>query len=287
MAGQSLSEIRALLAAHGLQPQHRFGQNFLIDLNLLRKLPAAADVHPSDVILEVGPGTGSLTEILLETGARVVACEIDRGLAALLRERLSDRPNFTLVEGDALATKHTLHPELLGTLRREQVATGGVWKLVANLPYQIATPLLVELLQLDPPPAVLCATIQKEVGERIAAAAGTSAYGTLSVVAQTLATSERIAVLPPSAFWPAPQVDSLMIKLTPRPRSDTGVTDPAAFARTVQRAFSQRRKMLRRILRDWPVDDVDAVCASAGLDARARPEQLAPADWRRLHAAVL
>jgi 16S rRNA (adenine1518-N6/adenine1519-N6)-dimethyltransferase len=172
MPAHSIAQVRQLLDAAGLSPQHRFGQNFLIDLNLMRKLVDAAELSAADVVLEVGPGTGSLTELLLESGAGVISCEIDRGLATLNRERLGDRENFTLIEGDALATKHTLNPEILAALDRVRRASSlprgnetdeqagslpypesdsvsptpnckspaATVKLVANLPYQIATP---------------------------------------------------------------------------------------------------------------------------------------------------
>ena len=150
MPGQTLREIRALLAAGGLNPQHRFGQNFLIDLNLMRKLVAAAELSPDDVVLEVGPGTGSLTEMLLDAGVRVVAVEIDRGFQAILRERLAANQRFTLVQGDALAGKHRVNPLVLNALRQTRPGAGGSYKLVANLPYQIATPQLVDLLLVEP-----------------------------------------------------------------------------------------------------------------------------------------
>ena len=140
MAGQILSEIRAVLAGAGLAPQHRFGQNFLIDLNLMRKLVDAADLSPADTVLEVGPGTGSLTEILLDRGVRVVAVEIDHGFQAILRERLGTHPRFTLIQADALATKHCVNPLVLKILSEQPPDAGGAYKLVANLPYQIATP---------------------------------------------------------------------------------------------------------------------------------------------------
>lgn len=282
MAGQTLSDVRALLATAGLKPQHRFGQNFLIDLNLMRKLVAAADVRATDVILEVGPGTGSLTECLLATGARVIASEIDNGLADLLRAHFADQPRFTLVEGDALAGKHAIQPELLEALAAADPAAGGARKLVANLPYQIATPLLIDLLHTRPPLASLTVTIQKEVGERLSAAARTDAYGPLAVIAQTLARIRTIAHLPPAAFWPRPQVDSVMVQLVPL--ADPPVADRAHFTTLVRRAFEQRRKMLRRIVRDWKQPAALDALAAIGLSSDARPEELAPHDWQRWHA---
>jgi 16S rRNA (adenine1518-N6/adenine1519-N6)-dimethyltransferase len=146
MPGQTLTEIRQLLDAAGLKPQHRFGQNFLIDLNLMRKLLAAGSPQAGDTILEVGAGTGSLTELLLESGARVIAVEIDRGLSGILRERLGEHPRLTLVQADALSGKNQVNPLVLRLLGERPPEAGGAYKLIANLPYQIATPLLMDLL---------------------------------------------------------------------------------------------------------------------------------------------
>lgn len=285
MPGHTLSEIRTLLAAAGLSPQYRFGQNFLIDLNLMRKLVDAAGLNSDDVVLEVGPGTGSLTELLLASGARVVAAEIDRGLCHLLRQRLGHHPRFTLVEGDVLSTKHQVNPALLDSLRETTCAAmAGALKLAANLPYQVATPLLIELLCGDPPFARLCVTIQKEVGQRLAARPATEAYGPASVVVQTLARVETLAHLPPEAFWPRPQVHSVMLRLTPLPEARARVGDAAGLARFVSGAFRQRRKMLRSSLQALAAESA-ALLESLGISGAARAEELTPADWERLFLA--
>jgi 16S rRNA (adenine1518-N6/adenine1519-N6)-dimethyltransferase len=285
MAGQTLSEIRSLLSAAGLAPQHRFGQNFLIDLNLMRKLVDAANVRPADTILEVGAGTGSLTDVLLERGARVVAVEIDHGLQAVLRDRLGGQPGFTLVQGDALASKHRVNPLIVKLLAERPPEQGGAYKLVANLPYGIATPLLVDLLLIQPRFAVLAATVQREVGERLASPAGVASYGPVSVAVQTLADVMPIAILPPQAFWPAPQVSSLMVKITPRPRDTVAVDDIPGFLAFVQEAFQQRRKQLRRLVRDHDALSAAALFARAGVSSDARPAALTPDAWQRLYSA--
>ncbi len=282
MAGQILSEIRAVLAGAGLAPQHRFGQNFLIDLNLMRKLVDAADLSPADTVLEVGPGTGSLTEILLDRGVRVVAVEIDHGFQAILRERLGTHPRFTLIQADALATKHCVNPLVLKILSEQPPDAGGAYKLVANLPYQIATPLLVDLLQVTPPFERLTCTIQREVGERLAGQPRTDAYGPVSVVVQTLADVTPLAIIPPAAFWPRPQVESIMLTVRPRPPEQVEVDDVPAFVALVQRGFQQRRKMLRRLLRELDESAAQAAFQRAGVSPDARPEELSPTQWRRL-----
>lgn len=283
---QTLTEIRALLAEAGLTPQHRFGQNFLIDLNLMRKLAAEAELRPADVVLEVGPGTGSLTELLLDSGARVISVEIDRGLQEILRHRLGNHPRFTLLQGDALAAKTRVNPQITHILSAQQPDAGGAYKLVANLPYQIATPLLMDLLYGVPRFDRLCCTIQREVGERLSAAPGTDAYGPVSVIVQSLARIEPIAILPPSVFWPRPEVESVMLALRPLPVEQVEVDDVPEFVGLVRRAFQQRRKMLRRLLADHDELTAMRMFAEAGVSPDARAENLSPRSWRCLFSAI-
>lgn len=287
MPGQTLSEIRALLAAAGLRPRHRLGQNFLIDLNLMRKLVAAAQPSPGDVVLEVGAGTGSLTEMLLDRGAHVVAVEVDRGLAALLRKRLENRPALTLIEADALAGKHRLNPRIHEALAARAAAPGGRRMLVSNLPYQIATPLLIDLLCDTPPLDRIVCTIQKEVGERLTARPRSAAYGPVSVLAESLATVEQLALFKPEAFWPRPKVESVMVRLTPHPPERVELDELPAFAAFVHQAFQQRRKMLRRLARQR--EDGPALLAALqrlGISPQARPEELSAPQWRSLFRAL-
>lgn len=286
MAGQTISQIRALLAAAGCAPQKRFGQNFLIDLNLMRKLVLAAEVSPADVVLEVGPGTGSLTELLLASGAQVVAVEIDHGLQRILTLRFANEARFQLIGGDALESKHALNPQIAEALGQRRPAAGGSVKLVANLPYQIATPIILELLIAHPSVTVLACTVQKEVGLKLVAPAGSEGYGPLAIVIDPLATVERVAVVPPSAFWPAPDVDSLMLRIVRRPAGPLEITDPRGFSQFVGRAFQQRRKTMRNFARQLGVAQPDEWLAALGFSATKRPENLTPGDWRLLHAAA-
>lgn len=286
MAGQTLQEIRRLLSGAGLAPRHRLGQNFLVDLNLMRKLVHAADLSSADTVLEVGPGTGSLTELLLDAGATVVAVEVDRGLQGLLRERLGVHERFTLVQADALATKHELNPLVAQLLDERGPRPGGHLKLVANLPYQIATPLLVDLLLHRLWFERFVVTIQKEVGERLAAPPNVESYGPVSVLMQVLAEVTPLAILPPRVFWPRPKVESLMISVRPRPVPLAAVDTPADFSAFVHEAFRQRRKMLRRLLRDKDEAEVQARFHQAGVCPEARPAELAPDAWIRLYQAI-
>jgi 16S rRNA (adenine1518-N6/adenine1519-N6)-dimethyltransferase len=243
---QTLSEIRALLAERGLHPRHRLGQHFLHDKNQLQRLVAAAELSPGDVVLEVGPGTGTLTEALLAEGAQVVVCEIDPGLASIIADRLGDR--LTLIEGDCLNRGRDLHPALL------QALDGRPFRLVANLPYQVASMLIGVLLVHHPECRGQFVTIQKEVADRLGARPGTRDYGALTVVVQALAEVGRIGDVAPSCFWPQPQVTSSIFGIVPRP--DPGLDDPAALSRFATRLFSARRKQLGTILgraaTGWP-----------------------------------
>lgn len=281
---QTLTEIKALLAARGLSPRKALGQNFLIDHNLISRLIDAAAPRPGEPVLEVGPGTGALTDALLAAGLRVVACELDRGLAGLLRERLAANPRFELVEGDCLARGRVLNDHAAAAIDRARAATGATgWSLIANLPYQAATPLMLTLLMHHPRCHTIAVTIQREVAQRLAAphvepgarsapapADGERHYGLISVVAQSLATVERVATLPPECFWPRPDVTSAMVVLRRRP---VPLTDrPEALAGLCNRLFSKRRKQLGAILgRDFPFP--------SGIAPELRPENLSPAQF--------
>ena len=265
---QSKHQIEALLAEAQSQPRHRFGQNFMIDQNLVRVVAEAGLIAKGDLVIEVGPGTGTLTEELLERAGQVVAVEIDRDLAAMLRTRFADRGNFILIEGDALAAKHALSAELLAALGRAM--PGQPRKLVANLPYNIASPLIIELLIAGVD--LLAFTVQKEVADRLRAPAGGDDYGPLSVMAQLLAKVEMLRTLPPQAFWPAPKIDSALVRLT---RADRLGDRAAEFTVFVHALFSYRRKMLRKALAQAGYQ-ADALLAATGLEGNRRPEEFTP-----------
>jgi 16S rRNA (adenine1518-N6/adenine1519-N6)-dimethyltransferase len=277
---QSKSEIQSLLAGvNSSGPRHRFGQNFMIDQNLVRLIADAGELTPKDLCLEIGPGTGTLTDELLARAGRVTAVEIDRDLAVLLRTRFGGDPRFTLIEGDALANKHTLNSELLAAIAGARAA-GLHPVLVANLPYNIASPLVIELLIAGVDR--LAFTVQKEVADRLKARAGGDDYGPLSVMAQMLAEVEVLRTLPPQAFWPPPKIDSALVRM--RRRDRLGGESPA-FSVFVHKVFSYRRKTLRKALEQSGYESA-RVLSETGLDGTLRPEVFTPEQFRAMFDVV-
>jgi len=274
---QTLTEIKAMLEERGLSPRHALGQNFLIEQKLITKLIDSVGPAPGDLILEVGPGTGTLTEALLDQGLRVVACELDRGLAALLRDRLGTNPNFTLIEGDCLASGKRLNPAVHEALQRVAGEAVLRFKLIANLPYQAATPLMINLLIDHPGCSHMGVTIQREVAQRLMAPTGSKEYGLLGAVAQAAARIELIAKLPPECFWPRPEITSAMALITRLEHTLTpDLAELATFCHTL---FSKRRKQLGAILGR-------GLAFPSGIDPAHRPENLAPPDLIRLMVAA-
>ncbi|WP_428939882.1 16S rRNA (adenine(1518)-N(6)/adenine(1519)-N(6))-dimethyltransferase RsmA [Fontivita pretiosa] len=271
---QTKSQIQKYLEQAGTGPRQRFGQNFMIDQNLVRLIAQSAQLTPDDVVIEVGPGTGTLTEELLSRAGRVIAVEIDRDLAKLLLERFGAQPKFKLIEGDVLEGKYALNRELEAMVRAAVHEAKPV-KLVANLPYNIASPLIIELLIAGV--GMLVFTVQKEVAERLRAGAGEQAYGPLSVIAQLLAEIELLRTLPPQVFWPAPKVDSALVRMIRQDRLGSCAAD---FSRFVHRVFAYRRKTLRRAMAQAGYDPM--ILQVAGVDPQLRPENLTPQQFLAL-----
>jgi 16S rRNA (adenine1518-N6/adenine1519-N6)-dimethyltransferase len=258
---QDLPPLREGLAAHGLLAQKRFGQNFLLDLNVTRKIARLAGPLEGRAVLEVGPGPGGLTRALLEAGARVIAVEMDARFLPLLEETAeASGGELTVVQADALEVDETA---LLAAH-----APGRPARIVANLPYNVSVPLLIKWLRHASEFEAMALMFQKEVAERVVARPGSNDYGRLSVIAQAVATAEIVMALPARAFTPPPKVDSAVVRLTPRP--DAPAPDRlAALERVTQAAFGQRRKMLRSSLKSL---GGEALCAAAGISADARAE---------------
>jgi len=277
---QTKTEIEHTLAAAGRRPQKRFGQHFLIDGNLMRRLVECAELSPDDTVLEVGPGTGGLTDLLVPRVRRVVAVEIDRSMHAILSDRFREASRFTLVLGDVLEGKHRVASAVVKALSDN--AAGG-FKLVANLPYQVATPLILNLLVQFPQVRRFCFTVQAEVGERITAEPATREYGPLGILCQSLCNIATIARLRPQCFWPAPHVDSVMLRLDVRDHPLVPRADVAAFSEFVRGVFEHRRKQLRKALAFVIGGELPAV--PEGFDFSRRPEELGIHEWLTLYRA--
>ena len=248
-------------------------QNFLIDRNILNILLREADVQPDDAVLEVGPGLGVLTAALLDTVKTVTAVEKDKRLAAYLRERFADAPSLRMIQADILDC------DLAALLAAPET------KLVANLPYAIAARLLVELTALTTPPPCIVVTIQREVAERLTATPGMKDYGLLAILLQRLYDIQTVKHGTPSCFWPPPEVQSSIVKLTRRAHPLGGTaTDAAALRSLVRHAFSRRRKTLGRSLRGFLVDPIAALKA-ADIPPTARAEEIPPEKWVTLSTA--
>lgn len=277
--------IQRLLREYGLRPSKALGQNFLADQNTLRRIVRAAAIRPGDPVLEIGPGLGSLTQALVEAGARVVAVEKDAGLARVLGDLFGDHPGVRIVHGDALKL------DLAGLVHEWMAATNGACepagcKVVANLPYYITSPLLMRILESGLPLERAVVMIQKEVAERLTAAPGSKEYGALTVGVALRARVELAGSVPPTVFVPAPTVSSEIVVLTPRPER-AGV-DEQFFAALVKAAFGQRRKRLRNALKTLglSVAVIDAALAEAGLDGERRGETLSVEEFAALSQAV-
>lgn len=264
----TLTEMREILKARDLQLTKSLGQNFLHDGNQLRRIVAAAELSATDQVLEIGPGLGPLTELLLASGASVLAIEKDGRLCTFLRERFANEPSFTLLHDDALAYLQRRAGDL-------QSPAPADWKLVANLPYSVASPILVELALHPCGPERMVVTLQHEVARRIAAAPDTDDYGLLTLLLGLHYQPGGLFKIPASCFFPAPDVESACITLTRREPPLLDERQAKVFVRIVKRAFSQRRKMMFKLLKaDWPEDQLQAAFAKLGISPQERAEKV-------------
>jgi 16S rRNA (adenine1518-N6/adenine1519-N6)-dimethyltransferase len=258
-----LTEMKQVLAAGQIQLTKSLGQNFLHDGNQLRRIVEAAQLTKADRVLEIGPGLGPLTELLVEQAGEVLAIEKDRRL-------------FEVVQTRFVAAKHfkALHDDALDFLRRER-RDWSDWKLVANLPYSVASPCLVELAQARGCPRRMVATLQLEVGDRAMAQAGDDDYGVLSLLLQLRYKPEGSFKIPADCFFPAPDVDSACVILARREEPLLPLADHARFEKLVKLGFSQRRKMMMKLLKqEWPAEKVSAAFERVGLSPQIRAERV-------------
>lgn len=252
-----------ILKRFGIRMSKKLGQNFLIDEHVVRNIVEAANLMPGDAVLEIGPGIGTLTQGLAEAGGKVTAVEIDRRLIEVLGKTLEGYENIKIVHGDILridVAKEVMAPR---------------YKVVANLPYYITTPIIMGLLEARMPIDVLVTMVQKEVAERMVAVPGTKDYGSLSVAVQYYTQPEIMFLVPPASFIPPPAVDSAVIRCTVREKPPVEVNEKVFF-RVVKAAFAQRRKTLSNTLKTTgvPADTLRVILDKAGIDGTRRGETL-------------
>lgn len=258
-----------ILKTFGIHMSKKLGQNFLIDGNVVDGIVAAAQIKEGDAVLEVGPGIGTLTQGLAEAGAAVTAVELDRRLLDVLAKTLEGYDNVNIIHGDILKI------DISREINRER------YKLVANLPYYITTPIIMKFLEERLPVELLVTMVQKEVAERMVAMPGGKDYGALSVAVQYYTEPEIMFIVPPTAFVPAPAVESAVIRCTVRTTPPVQVTNEKMFFRVVKAAFAQRRKTLANGLKANGLDKaaVEQVLGQAGIDGSRRGEQLSLAEF--------
>jgi len=284
------TEIQSILAAAGQGPQHKFGQNFMVDLKALGAIADAGEIQSTDIVLEVGPGVGNLTRLLAQRAAAVLAVDIDKKLMPAAQRHHADLRNVTWLNADVLSGKHEINPEVIAALRL--LRTGhpdGRIKLVSNLPYNAASPLVAELLvfmgsemksaaRLPLALGRLAFTVQHEVAQRMTARLDTSDYGPLGILIQLMADVRIVRKIPPGAFWPPPKVHSALVVVSPDAARIAGIPDAPALQRLLAGLFSHRRQKtsngLRHHLADAYTPDLAARIAAAGIDLSLRPEAL-------------
>ncbi|MFT6618709.1 MAG: 16S rRNA (adenine1518-N6/adenine1519-N6)-dimethyltransferase [Limisphaerales bacterium] len=257
----NLTEIRTVLSEQEIQLTKSLGQNFMHDQNQIRRIVAAADLGKEDSVVEIGPGLGPLTEHLLEAAGKVVAIETDRRLINFLEGRFKDADHFELVHADAL--------QLICKEERDW----SQWKMVANMPYSVASPILVELAKKRTGPKWITTTLQLEVGQRLVAKPHTKAYGILTLLLKLSYEPRLDFTIPRGCFFPEPRIDSACVSLCRRPEPLLALERERIFERIVKRGFSQRRKMMLKLLKqDWDPDKLEQAYGAADLDVKVRAE---------------
>jgi 16S rRNA (adenine1518-N6/adenine1519-N6)-dimethyltransferase len=285
---QTLSYLRQLFEERHIRPKNKLGQNFLIDLNLLDLIARTAELAKQDLAVEIGCGTGSLTTRLADQAGAVLAVEVDPAFYSLAQETLAGRENVALVHADVLRNKNELAPEVLVALDELRHRTScDRFKLVANLPYAVATPVISNFLLSDLPFERMVVTVQWEIAERLTAQPGTKDYGALAVLVQSLAEVNQVRRLPPVVFFPRPQVASAIVQIRPSSGKRARVGDVLRFRHFLRDLYTHRRKNLRGALAGMPncrraKDEVDRKLAELELDGTIRAEELDLEQHRRL-----
>jgi 16S rRNA (adenine1518-N6/adenine1519-N6)-dimethyltransferase len=298
---QTKHQIEELLSSAGVSPNRRLGQHFLVDLNLMRLLVDSAQLSRDDVVLEVGCGTGSLTQALAEQAGAVVAVEIDRTLAPIAESQVAGRENVQIINADVLSGKGTLNPAVvealerartksigqigsIGPIQRGPGASLGRLLLVSNLPYDVASPVMIHLIKGPVIADAMFVTVQKEVAERMTAGPGSKDYGTLSIFLQATGKVEILRLLKPSVFWPPPNVDSALVRFVRDDPKSRQIQDMAILSDVVGLFMGHRRKMLRACIKSVPphLGEPDLwlrILNQRAVDPTLRPGDLTPAQY--------
>jgi 16S rRNA (adenine1518-N6/adenine1519-N6)-dimethyltransferase len=289
---QTRSHLMTLFKQFGFNPRGDLGQNFLIDVNLIELIVRSANLGPQDVVLEVGSGTGGMTAFLAASAGHVVSVEIDRNMFALASQAVSECDNVTLINNDILRNKNNLAPDITEIIKERLAAVpGSQLKLVANLPYSVATPVVSNLVASDLSWQRMVVTIQLELGEKMAAEFGSKQYSALTVWLQAQSSVRILRRLGPTVFWPRPKVESAIVSIWHDPAAAERIDDRLFFLDFVRRLFHQRRKLLRSVLtgmyrKQLTKPELDAILAGQGHAVDARAELTSVADLVALSNAV-
>jgi len=273
------SDLRQILRQMGHRPRRTRGQNFLVDRNLMHFVLRAAELTPKDIVLEIGVGLGAMTSYMLQQAQHVIGIEIEPSLYHYANDALKDVPNLTLLHGDVLSRKSEINPQLMSSLRT-QMETGGILKCVANLPYAVATPIILNLLSSDLRIERMIFTLQKEVADKLCAQAGDTHYGPVAILTQVHAKVKRLREVPPDVFWPRPRVGSAILGFWPENQRGKNIYDMKLFETLIRGLFRQRRKQLRNSLLRLPLlkyvsqEDVLDIFKRLSLAKSIRPQEV-------------
>lgn len=281
---QTKRQIQQLLTSEGLVPNKRLGQNFLIDLNLMKLLIDYANIDRDDIVLEVGCGTGSLTEGLAQKSAKIIAVEADPALAKIAKRLLETQNNVEIINADILENKNTINPSVTEAINSARKQYRGRFLLVANLPYNVASPVMLNLVKAALSVNAMYVTVQKEVAERMTAGPGNKHYGTLSIFLSATGRVRIERVLKPTVFWPAPQVDSAMVSFTVKEEKINRIKNIRLFSEIISLFMQHRRKMVKTCTkfttgRLAKITDFSEIFERAGINPNKRPDQLSPQNY--------
>jgi len=281
---QTKHQIQQLLGSAGVLPNKRFGQHFLIDLNLMRLLVDSAKIRSDDTIIEVGCGTGSLTEALAGRAGTVIAVEIDKKMAKIAKKSLEKEKNVILFDADILENKNNINKTIAGTIEKSLEKNRGRLLLISNLPYNVAAALMMNLVTGPIVADAMYVTVQKEVDQRMLAAPESKQYGALSIFLAATGGVRKIKILKPSVFWPQPQVDSAMISFVRDAEKSRGIGDMEIFSDIVNLFMQHRRKMLKACIKSakgklGKIENWSYIFGKCSVDERRRPEEISPEDY--------